>query len=70
MISPETVSLLRCPIGKSPLEIEDENLICTMCGVVFPVKNGIPVLMADEAKFPEGVNNISELNCMKGKHDS
>lgn len=70
MISPETAALLRCPIGKAPLKIEGENLLCTMCGVVFPVKNGIPVLLADEAKFPEEVNNISELNCMEGKNDS
>ena len=70
MISPELVDLLRCPIGKASLKIEDENLICTKCGAKFPVKNGIPVLLTDEAKLPEGVKDISGLNCMEGKNDS
>ena len=69
MISNATAALLRCPIGKAPLKIEGDNLLCTMCGVVFPIKDGIPVLLANEAKLPEGVNNISELNCMERKND-
>jgi uncharacterized protein YbaR (Trm112 family) len=70
MISPELVNILKCPIGKVPLKAEDENLICTKCGVIFPIKNGIPALLIDETVFPEGVKDISELNCMDGKNDS
>ena len=31
----------------------------------FPVKDGIPLLLIDDAVLPEGVNNIEELKCFK-----
>jgi len=67
MINPVLLEILRCPLGKAELKIEGESLVCIKCGVIFPVRKGIPVLMIDEAGLPEGVNNISELNCRKEK---
>jgi uncharacterized protein YbaR (Trm112 family) len=63
MIDLKMLESLRCPVGKSPLKYENNLLICESCGMVFPVKNGIPVLLIDEASLPEGVTNISELMC-------
>ena len=67
MINTELLGILRCPLGKAPLKIESEIFVCTKCGVIFPVRNEIPVLLIDEAKLPEGIKDISELECRKGK---
>jgi len=56
---------LVCPLGKFPLKQTGEYLECTNCGAKFPVKEGIPLLLIDDAVLPEGVNNIEELKCFK-----
>jgi len=56
---------LVCPLGKFPLKQTGEYLECTNCGAKFPVKEGIPLLLIDDAELPEGVNNIEELKCFK-----
>ena len=33
---------------------EPVELTCTGCGNVYPVRNGVPVLLVDEARRPEG----------------
>lgn len=56
---------LCCPLGKADLILGKDNILCSRCGVIFPVRNGIPVLLIDEAVLPEGIKSISELECMK-----
>jgi uncharacterized protein YbaR (Trm112 family) len=60
------LQILACPACHSPLREEapedaaDENaaeaeLVCTgegACGLVYPVRDGIPVLLVDEARRP------------------
>lgn len=56
-LDPELLAILRCPAcrgtfaepGEAP-----EELACTGCGAVYPVRNGVPVLLVDEARRPEG----------------
>jgi hypothetical protein len=66
-MDPELLKILRCPLGKAELILEGETLVCTKCGVIFLIKDDIPVLLMDEAKLPEGVKDISELKCQKEK---
>ena len=41
-----------CPVTKSPLRYDDENqeLISDEAGLAYPIKDGIPVLLEDEAR--------------------
>lgn len=41
---------LRCPACRSTLEDGPEELACTGCGLVYPVRGGIPVLLVDDAR--------------------
>ncbi len=62
MISTELLDVLACPVcvrepdgapeGKRPGELEaaDEGLKCLQCGRSYPVKDGIPVMLADAEK--------------------
>lgn len=56
---------LVCPIGKFPLKVTGDMLECTNCGAKFPVKEGIPFLLIDDALLPAGIKEISELKCFK-----
>jgi len=52
------LEILVCPESRSPLDEETEGevheLRCTGegCGLVYPVRDGIPVLLVDEARRP------------------
>ena len=50
-VDPELLKILACPACKQPLEhiMEPESLRCAKCRKRYPVKDGIPVLLIDEA---------------------
>ena len=54
MLKKELLDILVCPVDKKPLrELEKEmKLECSVCGRKYPVKNGIPVMLIDEAELP------------------
>ncbi len=55
MISQELLKILACPACKAALKEESETLVCAQpkCGLIFPVRQGIPVLLIEEALSPQ-----------------
>jgi uncharacterized protein len=52
-IDAQLLDILACPTDDhAPLRAEGEALICTSCGRRYPVVDGIPVLLIDEAELP------------------
>ena len=49
-IDAATMSLLACPVCRGSLRPEDEHLVCAVCARAYPVRNGIPALIADRAR--------------------
>ena len=51
-IDNKLLEILVCPVTKSPLRYDDENqeLISDEAGLAYPIKDGIPVLLEDEAR--------------------
>jgi len=52
----DLLEILACPdTHHAPLDYDPaaQTLTCTECGRVFPVRDGIPVLLLDEATMPE-----------------
>lgn len=49
-IDAATMSLLACPVCRGSLRLENEHLVCTLCARAYPVRNGIPALIADRAR--------------------
>lgn len=49
----EFVKRLACPACKVALSLEGDKLVCTECRRRFPVRDGVPVLLLDEAETPE-----------------
>jgi uncharacterized protein YbaR (Trm112 family) len=58
ILDDETIALLRCPVTRSRLRLEGNFLIGEVGGLRYPVRGGIPVLLAEEAKLPEGVESL------------
>ena len=50
MIDQELLKVLACPACRGEVECREESIVCTQCGLKFPVKDGIPVMLLDEAE--------------------
>ncbi|MDH7514849.1 MAG: Trm112 family protein [Bacteroidota bacterium] len=59
------LEILVCPVGKAELRLEDDVFVCTRCGVRFPIKEGIPIMLIEEAELPEGITRIEDLPCLR-----
>jgi len=46
----ELLNILVCPACGSALRDQEKSLQCTECKNVYPVEDGIPVLLADRAQ--------------------
>ena len=67
MIDEKMLDALRCPIGKATLKYKDNSLVCSCCGLIFPIIDGIPDLLIDDSIMPDGIKDVSELKCQIGK---
>ena len=46
------LEILVCPLTKGPLEYDREHdeLISRQAGLAYPIRDGIPIMLADEAR--------------------
>jgi uncharacterized protein YbaR (Trm112 family) len=65
MINQDLLEILRCPLDPSHtrLTLETDRLICQRCGLRFPIKDGLPVLVVEEAELPPGCSCLDQLPC-------
>lgn len=67
-VSADLLAILACPSpDHAPLRLEPnpatgaEELVCNHCASRFPIRDGIPVLLADEAvPGPNGLGNPAD----------
>ncbi|MGF7236616.1 MAG: Trm112 family protein [Frankia sp.] len=55
MLDPSLLEILACPCPEhAPLrqdtQLGEPVLVCTSCNLAFPVRDGIPVMLLDEAR--------------------
>jgi len=52
MIDKKLLSILVCPVSKAALEYfpEQQELICWTSGLAYPIRDGIPVMLENEAR--------------------
>ena len=67
MLNPDLLAILRCPMSpsKTRLVLDDNHLVCERCALKFKIKDGFPVLVAEEAKLPPGCQSLSDLPCQR-----
>ena len=51
-IDPRLLEILVCPLTKRPLryDAETQELISEAAGLAYPIRDGIPIMLADEAR--------------------
>jgi uncharacterized protein YbaR (Trm112 family) len=52
-IPEDLLAIMACPECRSPLEDRDTALVCRGCGLHYPVRDAIPVMLPEEAYRPE-----------------
>ena len=55
-VDKELLDILVCPNCRGDVEYhaEQEVIVCTKCGLRYPVRDDIPVMLIDEAERPDG----------------
>jgi hypothetical protein len=61
MIDATLLEMLRCPLTGSRLRQEGDFLIAEVGGLAYPVRDGFPVMLMEEAKLPAGVESLDAL---------
>jgi hypothetical protein len=51
-VDPKLLEILVCPVTKAPLSYDaaKQELISKTARLAYPIKNGIPIMLADEAR--------------------
>ncbi len=55
-VDPKLLEILVCPLTKGPLryDAERQELISERAGLAYPIRDGIPIMLSDEARSLEG----------------
>ena len=53
-IDASLLEILLCPACRAEVRVDEaaEELVCTGCGLAYPVRDDIPVMLVDEARRP------------------
>jgi uncharacterized protein YbaR (Trm112 family) len=51
-VDPKLLEILVCPVTKGPLryDAEKQELISDKAGLAYPIRDGIPIMLIDEAR--------------------
>ena len=54
LIDPKLLAIMQCPAcaGELSERMEPPALVCADCGRAYPVREGIPVMLIEEAEMP------------------
>jgi uncharacterized protein YbaR (Trm112 family) len=61
VIDPKLLEILVCPLTKGPLryDAEKSELISEKAGLAYPIRDGIPIMLVDEAREIDGASEPS-----------
>lgn len=51
-VDPRLLEILVCPVTKGPLRLDREKaeLVSDQAGLAYPIRDGIPIMLPDEAR--------------------
>ena len=50
ILDKKLLDILVCPVSKEPLEQVEDELFCYKSKLAYPIKDGIPIMLPDEAR--------------------
>ena len=54
MLDKELVDILACPSCRAPVSQEKDEIVCRACGRRYPIRDGIAVMLVEEARVGKG----------------
>lgn len=60
MIDQDLLDILACPSCRAEVKLEGDRIVCTSCGLRYPVRDGIPNLLVDDAERPGTAGDAPE----------
>ena len=68
-MDPDLLEILVCPVTKTKLyyDKEQQALISTAAKLAYPIRDGIPVMLEDEAR-PLSEEEVETYRKLKGQH--
>ncbi len=48
----ELIKIMACPSCKGDVKLEESKIVCLKCGFKYPIRDGIPVMLIEEAEKP------------------
>lgn len=55
MIDEKLLEILICPLTRDKLRLEGDKLVNVKWPIKYPIRDGIPILLVEEAELPEGM---------------
>lgn len=46
----ELLKILACPACKADVELKENKIVCSECGRKYPIRDGIPIMLIEEAE--------------------
>ena len=62
----QLLEILRCPLTHSRLRQEGQFLVAEIGGLRYPIRDGIPVMLIEEAKLPPPFKTLDEFKAHLG----
>ena len=56
MLNKELLDIIACPLSGEPLERRGDWLVNVKWDIKYPIRQGIPIMLIDQAQLPEGVS--------------
>ena len=51
VIAAELLEILVCPACHAKVELNEDRLLCQGCGRKYPIEDGIPIMLIDQAEM-------------------
>ena len=58
-IPQDLLDILVCPVDHAKVTLQGNELVCAECGRAYPVRDGIPVMLVDEARMTKGAGEAA-----------
>lgn len=59
-LDPQLLEILVCPLTRSKLRQEGNELVAEVGELRYPIREGIPVLLIEEAILPKGISSLEK----------
>jgi uncharacterized protein YbaR (Trm112 family) len=60
LLDEQFMEIVRCPVTRSRLTLHEDHLVSQIGGLRYPIRDGIPVLLPEEAELPPGCPSLDE----------